>query len=728
MSAPIRVLCVITVRFAENGISAFVMNHYRHMDPKRVHVDFAAPNLPSEAVQQEIAARGGQIHVFPMRNRNPLAYIRKLSDCIRNNRYDIVHAHGNSATLYLEMAAARRGGAMVRIPHSHNTACAMRLADKLLRGAFYRSYTHAFACGEAAGQWLFPHRPFTVAQNAVDAAHYAFDADKRMAVRSACGFADDAFVVAHVGSFNAQKNHAFLIDAFRALAAKRPEARLLLVGGGALMEQARQQAAAYGLSERVCFAGAVPDAAAYLSAADVFALPSNHEGLPFTLIEAQLNGLSCVVSEHVTSEAFLTDTVAVAPLSDGADGWAKRLGEQPLRDRPQACALARAAAEARGFDVRENAERLTELLEQFVAEACPKSVLFVTHKMSGGGCERVIAQLLQRFTEQGTRCTLATECNVPSFYTLPKAVDVISLLDSQTMAASDVPRAYRRLRRVVRERKPDVVLAMPEKVNVWTVLFLLGTGVPVVVSERNDPGRHPKSRIKRLLRRLIYPFAAGFVFQTEQARDCFPRAIRRRGVVLDNPLDIDRLPTAGVDRRTRTVVGAGRLDGQKNFPLLIRAFAAFRRTHPDWTLRIYGEGAARAALQRLMDESLPRGAAELAGQTDDLPAKLRSCGVFALSSDFEGMPNALIEAMATGTACVATDCPVYGVRALVNDGENGLLVPVGDEAALTRALCTLADDEAQRERLGTNAAVVRVRLDDRTVAEKWRRYLGQSRG
>ncbi len=354
-------------------------------------------------------------------------------------------------------------------------------------------------------------------------------------------------------------------------------------------------------------------------------------------------------------------------------------------------------------------------------------LFIVTHKMTGGGCERVIAQLLRRFCADGLDCTLVTECSVPSFYALPETVEQIALLDAPRMGARDVPRVYFRLRGLVKAEKPDIVLAMPEKVNVWTVLFLLGTGVPVVVSERNDPRRHPENRVKRLLRRLVYPFASGFVFQTQQAADYFSPAVRARGAVLENPLDASRLPRANAGAREKTVVGAGRLHPQKNFLLLIEAFARFYRTHPDWRLVIYGEGEARALLEALAAR-LPSGAVDLPGQTDALAEKLCNCGMFVLSSDYEGMPNVLIEALAVGAPCVATNCPAGGCDALIADEKNGLLVPVGDVEALRHAMCRIADEGAPETPAKERAAAARAALDERVICEKWRRYLERIAG
>lgn len=352
-----------------------------------------------------------------------------------------------------------------------------------------------------------------------------------------------------------------------------------------------------------------------------------------------------------------------------------------------------------------------------------KKLMIVTHKMSGGGCERVIAQLLGCFARDGIECKLVTECGVPSFYDLPESVEQIYLTFDKNLPASRIPKAYKKLRKLVRQEQPDLVLAMPEKVNVWTVLFLLGTGVPVVVSERNDPHRHPESKIKRALRRMVYPYARGFVFQTQEAAAYFSKPIRERGIVLDNPLDVNRIPARYTGERRRVVAAAGRLHEQKNFELLIRAFARFYKTHHEYSLVIYGEGPERERLIKTANRLGIAGAVELPGQSKTLLQDIVDCSMFVLSSDYEGMPNVLIEAMASGLSCIATDCPIGGVHALMTDGVDGLMIPVGNERALTQAMARLADDAELADRLGASALSIRTRLDEARVAAEWRRYL-----
>jgi glycosyltransferase involved in cell wall biosynthesis len=214
LETPVRVLEVLTVPFGKNGITKCVMNYVTRFDSSHVRCDLAVQNEPDAESVRMIERMGGRVFVLGNRNGDPVSYLHRLEIVVNERDEQIVHAHGNSATLYVEMLAARRGGAPVRIAHSHNTTCKMKLADKLLRKLFQKSFTHAAACGEAAGRWLFGDAPFLVLNNAVPAEHFYFDEQKRDTMRAKLGIANGAFTICHVGSFNEQKNQSFLIEYF----------------------------------------------------------------------------------------------------------------------------------------------------------------------------------------------------------------------------------------------------------------------------------------------------------------------------------------------------------------------------------------------------------------------------------------------------------------------------------------------------------------------------------
>ena len=711
---PIKTLQIVTTRFAANGITSCVLAAMEGMGDE-ASCDVVALNEPDAALRSRC---GGDVFVLPMRNRNPVTYVRKLAEIVRRGNYDIVHAHGNSCTLLTEMIAARQGGARVRIAHAHNTSCKQQLLHAVLRPLFDRAYTVGAACGRAAGRFLFHDKRFTVLNNGIDTARFAFNAKERARLREEMQL-EDRRVLLHVGSFNAQKNQNFLLAPFKKAYEKDPSLCLLLVGAGERLSAVRAETEHLGLPEdAVRFLGRRNDVDALLSAADVFVLPSLFEGFPIAMIEAQCAGLACLAADTITTDAKICAKVRFLPLK--AEEWTEAMLDLAIETEGRG--IAADAVRWAGFDKKDTAKALLGFYRSQAEKAAPLKKLFImTHNMAGGGCERVIAQLANRYAAEGIDCTVLTEYRHESYFPLDPRVKLRALTEDTVCRTKDIPRVYLALRSLVRKEKPDLVLAMPEKVNVWTVLFLLGSGVPVVVSERNDPNRHPESRIKRMLRTLVYPFSDGFVFQTQQQAAFFSERIRKRGKVLDNPLELSRIPQPA-ELHDPVIVTATRLDPQKNLPLLIQAFAKFYRSHSDWRLIIYGEGAERTRLEA-MAAKLPMGAVNLPGASTTLLEEIRSAGMFVLSSDFEGMPNALIEAMAVGLPCVATDCPAGGPASLIVSGVNGLLVPVGEAKTMAKAMCRIADDPEFAESLGAHAAEIKTRLDVDTVAEKWREYL-----
>ena len=200
MVKPVRVLELITVPADFNGLTRFPMRLMAKMDPSAVRADLLTYVVGDERIRGEIEAMGARLYVAPHRLKHPLRYMRFVASLVRENRYDIVHLHGNSCTLAIDLWAAKRGGARVRIAHSHNTACKFTLLHRLLRPAFNALYTHAYACGDEAGHWLFGRKPFRIIPNAVDAEALAFSEPARADVRAEFGLKDEP-VLGHVGNF-----------------------------------------------------------------------------------------------------------------------------------------------------------------------------------------------------------------------------------------------------------------------------------------------------------------------------------------------------------------------------------------------------------------------------------------------------------------------------------------------------------------------------------------------
>ena len=352
----IKVLMTSTNSFQRHGVTNVMLNLYRELDREEFQVDFVANREPDRDIREEIESRGGRIFVIPRSTSHPVRFIRSLAEAARG--YDILHAHGNSATLALEMAAAKRAGVSVRIAHSHNTFCLHRTADRLLRPLFYRTCTGRLACGNGAGKWLFGKRPFTIIHNGIDADRFRFDHEARERIRASLGW-ENKKVIGHVGGFVAAKNHAFLLDVFAELYRADRDFRLLLLGDGGLRPQIEERLRLLGLSDAVFLAGSTGRVAEHLSAMDLVVMPSKWEGLPLTLIEEQANGLSCLVSDTVTTDANLTGNLRYLPLSAGAKAWAQEILIAEFGgDRNAVSARSVEIIKEKGYDSRAAARQL----------------------------------------------------------------------------------------------------------------------------------------------------------------------------------------------------------------------------------------------------------------------------------------------------------------------------------------------------------------------------------
>lgn len=351
-----------------------------------------------------------------------------------------------------------------------------------------------------------------------------------------------------------------------------------------------------------------------------------------------------------------------------------------------------------------------------------RKIVIVCRCLLAGGAEHVIVQLANYLANCDKKCTIITIDDSEVFYSLDPKVKVLPVGKKTENKVFDKIGRYMAVRRLTRKENPDVVLSMPEEIGIYCLLALLGTGIPVYVSERNNPWVMPDVKITRFLRALMYPIAKGIIFQTEMAKSFFPKMIQKKSIVLPNPVDCARIPEHFTGEREKWIAAVGRLETQKNFPLLIRAFQIFSESHPDYQLRIFGEGTQRPELERLIVDLNLKQKVELPGRDAHVLEKIEKAAMFVLSSDYEGMPNVLIEAMCMGMPVIATDCPSGGPKTLVVDGENGLLVPVNDEESLAAAMNKLAEMKYAAE-LASNAYEMRRKLTDESVFKDWDHFL-----
>lgn len=327
MAEPIRVLHVVT-HMNRGGLETMIMNYYRYIDRTKIQFDFLTHRDGKKDYDDEIQKLGGKIyHLPPLNPLDKKGYLKKLDDFFREHtEYKIVHSHLDCMSAY-PLRAAKKYGVPVRIAHSHNTSQERNLKYliKLYSRSLIPKYaTDLFACGEEAGKWMFKNHPFVVMRNAIDAQKFVYDSEVAKQKREELGI-EDKFVLGHVGRFNLQKNHEFLIDIFNEVCKQNENAVLLLIGAGELEDKIHEKVRNLGLNKKVMFLGVREDIPKLMQAMDVFVFPSLFEGLPVTLVEAQAAGLPCVVSDTITKEINLTKNVVFISLEKSARKWADEI-------------------------------------------------------------------------------------------------------------------------------------------------------------------------------------------------------------------------------------------------------------------------------------------------------------------------------------------------------------------------------------------------------------------
>lgn len=321
-----RLLCIVSA-MNTGGAETFLMKMYRSLDREKYQMDFCV-NSDENFYEQEILKLGGKIYKIPAKSQNVRKWHHELKQVVRENGYQYVIRVCEHSLAVLDLLVAREGGAKQLIMRSSNTGSGGKISTavhrcfrflpqtvptvKLAPSTEAAEYTFGKGCVKRGEVFLL--------HNAIDTNVYCFDESGRERLRKELGL-EDKFVVGHVGRFNQQKNHGFLIDVFQELHHRNPRARLVLVGKGELEEAVRQKVCALGLEEYVIFTGVRQDIPQLLSAFDVFLFPSLYEGMPNTVIEAQATGLPCVISDSITREADITDLVHFCPLDSHISIW-----------------------------------------------------------------------------------------------------------------------------------------------------------------------------------------------------------------------------------------------------------------------------------------------------------------------------------------------------------------------------------------------------------------------
>lgn len=360
-----------------------------------------------------------------------------------------------------------------------------------------------------------------------------------------------------------------------------------------------------------------------------------------------------------------------------------------------------------------------------------KKIMFHLTSFEQGGAERVVSNLAGRLAEDGYEVVVTTQREGPNEFELNEKVKRIDVgVGEKGVTFSRIAKVFARLknlRKVIKDEQPDVVISFLKKNNYRALISNIGNGIPNIVAVRNDPKSDYNSLADKILVPLLYPLADGAVFQTEEQKEFFPKGVQKRSEIILNPVHnkyiIDKLP----EEKEKVVVQSGRLVGFKNQKMLAKAFVRVHQKHPEYVLKLYGRDAydgTKEILEQIIMDNNASDYIKLMGASDKLEKELPKAEIAAFSSFYEGLPNALIEAMVLGMPVVATDCPCGGPRTLITHEENGLLIPVDDEDAMVESICRLIEDREFAQKLGNQARNLKDRVSEDAIVEQWKRYIG----
>lgn len=354
-----------------------------------------------------------------------------------------------------------------------------------------------------------------------------------------------------------------------------------------------------------------------------------------------------------------------------------------------------------------------------------KKIMFYINAIHDGGAERVMVNLAKYFSENGYDTTLVTSFRDTWEYPLAPTVRRLTLEETeikQSRIKRNISR-IKKLRNLCKSEKPDILVSFMEEPNFRAILATRGLPVKTLVSVRNDPIKEYAGKLGWFVGKVLLPMADGCVFQTGDAQKWFPKRLQKKSKIIYNAVkedfyNVNRTPVRG------EIVTCGRLTEQKNHAMLINAFAEVVKQYPYATLKIYGEGSLRETLQEQINANGLQNKVLLMGATNDVEKALETADLFVLSSDYEGMPNALMEAMAGGLPCISTDCPCGGPRELL--GTDSLqLVEIGNEKSMVEKILAAFSNEKIKERMHINSKIKAARFTPKAIYNQWMDYVDE---
>ncbi len=355
-------------------------------------------------------------------------------------------------------------------------------------------------------------------------------------------------------------------------------------------------------------------------------------------------------------------------------------------------------------------------------------IIFITNSIGFGGAEKMLTFVANSLSERGHICAIVNLGAVPEYVNVYKQnidehIDVFNVKDKvqQKKRKAEI----KAVAQYAKEFHADVLIGFTNFPNMYATVVGKMLKIPSIISERGDPAITLPNTFKDRILKLIIDSASGGVFQTNGAKAYYGKRLQKRGSVIPNPIFIKgTVPNVPYEEHEKTVVSVGRIDNkQKRLDVMLQAFSIFSKKHPEYTLKIYGSGDDENLVRQWCADLNIQDQVKFMGVTRTPMQDISDAGMFLITSDYEGISNSLLEAMAVGLPCVSTNHTPGGARLLIADHENGLLAPMGDVDALAGAMCEFADNPELAQKCGNNARDVVNRFEPSRIIDLWEDYI-----
>ncbi len=352
-------IAILTNSLSINGISNVIRNYCENINLSKFEITILA-GMPIDITYQKIFNNLDiKLIALPSRHKNTFKYCINLYKALKKEKFDILHVHGNSANSSIELFVGFMAQIKIRIMHVHNTVCDHLLLHKILLPFFNMLCTHRFACGIKAGEWIYGKNNFYVIPNGFITEKFKFNIEDRNRIRKKLNL-ENNLIIGHIGRINYPKNQIYLLDVFKDVASKCDNAILLFVGTGPYYDKISELISHHPYKDRIILYGESNEAFAMYSAIDIFTLPSRFEGMPIVLLEAQMSGLPCIVSEKVTREVDFGDIKWLSIESEPAV-WSNAILKTKINTNDRSLYYDKHLDIIKKYQIKENAKALENL-------------------------------------------------------------------------------------------------------------------------------------------------------------------------------------------------------------------------------------------------------------------------------------------------------------------------------------------------------------------------------